>query len=131
MKNLPKCREIDSALTRRFTCVFGATGRRACVRAWVARAAAGPGQRTRGEMRACTTRQRPPTERERRIGSGPIPTAAERRRRGEVVEPGDATKAALCRGALRTLARSLVRRSSLISPQRARRARTTTAATRQ
>jgi len=31
------------------------------VRARVARAAAGPGQRTRGEMRACTTRQRPPT----------------------------------------------------------------------
>jgi len=85
-------------------------GRSACVSAWVARAAAGPGQRTRGEMRACTTRQRPPTERERRLGSGPIPTTAERRRRSEVVEPGDATKAALCRGALkRSLDRSFRR----------------------
>lgn len=118
MKNLPKRREIDSALTRRFTCV-SATGA-PCVRACLGCACGGrPGSTnsrrnarvyhaaTAGDAARTTTR------------SGAVPTAAERRRRGEVVELGDATKAALCRGSLeRSLDRQLAAHRSFCRSRR-------------
>jgi len=130
MKNLPKRREIDSALTRRFTCV-SATGAQ-CVRACLGCACGGrPGSTnsrrnarvyhaaTAGDGARTTTRSVADSD----DGRTSPPRRGRRTRR--------CNKSRFVSWFARTLARSLVRRSSLILPQQARRARTTTAATRQ